>query len=154
MSRTVMRQAAVVLVVGAPGMKGVHSLARVVGDLAALGVPGSRVVPVVNRAPRSRRWRAELAAAFGALVGSAEASTSLASPIFLPERRIEECLRDGVRLPSQMTAPVTAAVRAVLMRDGRRRGEVVTAERVAPGSIGHWAYDDTGDGADAGEALG
>ncbi|HWC39304.1 MAG TPA: hypothetical protein VG476_12275 [Acidimicrobiales bacterium] len=154
MSRTVMSQADVVLVVGAPSMKGVHSLARVVGDLLALGVPGSCIVPVVNRAPRSRRWRSELVTAFGALVGSAGEEASIASPIFLPERRMEECLRDGVRLPAQMISPLTGAVRAVLARRGGRQREVAGPERVAPGSIGHWGDDDRGTGADAEEAFG
>jgi hypothetical protein len=168
MGRTAMRQADAVLVVGAPGMKGVHSLARVVGDLLGLGVPGSCIVPVFNRAPRSRRWRAELAAAFAAVVGSTLASRSLpaqggvpvteqasmASPIFLPDRRIEECLRDGVRLPSQITAPLVGAVRAVLERRGPREPDMDGPERVAPGSIGHWADDDSDAGADAEQAFG
>jgi hypothetical protein len=151
MSRTAMSQADVVLVVGAPGMKGVHSLARVVGELLALGVPGSCIVPVVNRAPRARRSRSELVAAFGALIGAAGEEANIASPIFLPERRIEECLRDGVRLPSQMTAPLSGAINAVLARRGGRRRDVAGPERVAPGSIGH-CHDATG--ADAEEALG
>jgi hypothetical protein len=154
MSRTAMSQADVALVVGAPGMKGVHSLARVVGDLLGMGVPGSCIVPVVNRAPRSRRWRSELVAAFGALVGSAGEEASIASPIFLPERRIEECLRDGVRLPSQMISPLTGAVRAVLARRGGRQREVAGPERVAAGSIGHWGDDDNATGTDAEEAFG
>jgi hypothetical protein len=171
MNRTTMSQADVVLVVGAPGMKGIHSMARVVGDLLGYGVPGSCIVPVVNRAPRSRRWRAELVAAFAALVGSGVASAPhasnlsardgvpaaemarVASPIFLPERRIEECLRDGVRLPSQMTAPLTGAVQAVLVRSGGRTRHVAGPELVTPGSIGHWRSDG-GAGADAEEALG
>ncbi|TMM15262.1 MAG: ParA family protein [Actinobacteria bacterium] len=152
MSRTALSRADVVLVVGAPGMKGIHSLARVVGDLLGLGVPGSCVVPVLNRSPRSRRSRAELTAALAALIRSGAPVTSaeqagIASPIFLPERRIEECLRDGVRLPGQLTTPLTGAVRAVLeRRDGRTR-QVAGPEPVAPGSIGHW-------GAEAEEALG
>jgi hypothetical protein len=77
----------------------------------------------------------------------------IASPIFLPERRIEECLRDGVRLPSQMTAPLTGAVRAVLVRSGRRTLQLAGPEPVTPGSIGHWGSDG-GAGADAEEALG
>ena len=133
-------------------MKGIHSLARVVGDLLGLGVPGSCVVPVLNRSPWSRRSRAELTAALAALIRSGAPVTSaeqagIASPIFLPERRIEECLRDGVRLPGQLTTPLTGAVRAVLeRRDGRTR-QVAGPEPVAPGSISHW-------GAEAEEALG
>jgi hypothetical protein len=171
MSRTTMSQADVALVVGAPGMKGIHSLTRVVGDLVGHGVPGSCILPVVNRAPRSRRWRAEIVAAFAALAASGAPSVPdasnlsagaavpateqarIASPIFLPERRVEECLRDGVRLPSQMTAPLTGAVRAVLARRGDRPHPRAGPELVAPGSIGHWGPDDDA-GADAEEALG
>jgi hypothetical protein len=166
MSRTALRQADVVLVVGGPGMKGIHSLARVVGDVLGVGVPGDRVVPVVNRAPRSRRSRAELAAAVAALVesgsgpggfhevvgdgGRATEQARIASPIFLPERRVEECLRDGVCLPSQLTAPLTGAVRAVLARNGGRAHPPTGPEAVVPGSLGHWGPDDH----DAEEALG
>jgi hypothetical protein len=170
MSRTALRQADVVLVVGGPGMKGVHSMARVVGDVLGIGVPGDCIVPVVNRAPRSRRSRAELAAAVAALVGSGSASggfhgvvgegsratelARVASPIFLPERRVEECLRDGICLPSQLTAPVTGAVRAVLARNGDRIQPFTGPEAVVPGSLGHWGPEDHGSGADAEEALG
>jgi hypothetical protein len=171
MSRTAVRHADVVLVVGAPGMKGVHSLARVVGDVLGIGVPGDCVVPVVNRAPRSHRSRAELAAAAAALVGSGSGSgpggfyevigdggraaehDRIASPIFLPERRIEECLRDGVSLPSQLTAPLAGAVRGVLARNAGRARPATGPEAVVPGSLGHWDPDD-GAGADAEEALG
>ncbi|HEX4539127.1 MAG TPA: hypothetical protein VH112_02695 [Acidimicrobiales bacterium] len=171
MSRTAMQEADVVLVVGGPGMKGIHSLARVVTDLLGVGVPGQCVVPVVNRAPRSRRLRAELAAALAALVESGAVRephgpheltgdgartierARIASPVFLPERRIEECLRDGICLPSQLTAPLTGAVRAVLARNGDRTRRSTGPEAVVPGSLGHWGPDDHGAGADA-EALG
>jgi hypothetical protein len=171
MSRTAMRQADAVLVVGGPGMKGIHSLARLVGDVLGVGVPGHRVLPVVNRAPRSRRSRAEVVAALAALVGSGVGSARkgshevtgdggpvveparIASPIFLPERRIEECLRDGVCLPSQLTAPLTGAVRAVLARGGDRARPFTGPEAVVPGSLGHWGTDDDA-GADTEEALG
>jgi hypothetical protein len=172
MSRTAMREADAVLVVGGPGMKGIHSLARVVGDVLGVGVPGHRVVPVINRAPRSRRSRAELVAALAALLGSSAARTAneshgvtddggpdveragMASAIFLPERRIEDCLRDGVSLPSPLTAPLTGAVRAVLTRNGERARSFTGPEAVVPGSLGHWGPDDHGAGADAEEALG
>lgn len=167
MSRTAIGQADVVLVVGDSGMKGVHSLARVVCDLLGLGVPGSRIVPVLNRAPRSRRSRAELVAAFAALVGQGAASSlhvsrapgldgvantdgrTVPSPIFLPERRVEDCLRDGVRLPSQMTLPLAGAVRAVQTRHGRRQHAIEGPQLIAPGSLGHWGSEDPVAGAPA-----
>ena len=78
----------------------------------------------------------------------------MASPIFLPERRIEECLRDGVSLPWQLTVPLTGAVRAVLARSDDRARPFTGPEAVVPGSLGHWGTDDDDAGADAEEALG
>ena len=130
MARTAARFADVVVVVGAPGMKGLHSLVRVVADLHAAGVPTDRVVPVVNRAPRSRRARAETAAAFAALTPS----TAPASPLFLAERPVDSALRDGVRLPAAFTAPLVGACRAVQRRTVVPVGPV----RVQPGTVPSW----------------
>jgi hypothetical protein len=171
MSRTAAGQADVVLVVGQPGMKGVHSLAGVVDDLIGFGVPADRVLRVIIRAPRSRRVRAELASALAALVGSrqgpaagaGEARTlpasaadraGLASPIFVAERRVEECLRDGVRLPSQMTTPLAGAVAALVDRCGGRVPPLQGPEAVVPGSLGHLGMDDPGPDAGSQAALG
>ena len=52
LARSVAGIADVVVVVGAPGVGGVHSLLRVVRDLLELGVGADRIVPVVNRSPR------------------------------------------------------------------------------------------------------
>ena len=171
MSRTATGQADVVLVVGQPGMKGIHSLAGVVDDLVGFGVPVDRVLPVINRAPRSRRARAELASALAALVGSRQEPTpgagdprtlpasaldraGLASPIFVAERRIEEYLRDGVRLPSQMTTPLAGAVAALVDRRGWRVPPLREPEAVVPGSLGHWGVDEPGPDAGSEAALG
>ncbi len=48
MARTAVQRADAVVVVGACGVKGLHALVRVVGDLLAAGVPAARMVPVVN----------------------------------------------------------------------------------------------------------
>src|SRR5690606_36831798 len=71
--------AAVVLRAGLPGITGVHARLRVVRDLLELGVPGERIVPVVNRAPRSPRLRAELAGALTGLLAAAAPDAVLAS---------------------------------------------------------------------------
>jgi MinD-like ATPase involved in chromosome partitioning or flagellar assembly len=130
MARTAHVHADVALVVGLPGMKGVHSLVRVVNDLLAFGVGSARIVPVVNRAPRSPRARAEMAKAVAGLCRS-----PVAPPVFVPERRVDELLRDGARLPPVLTGPLLGAFAAV--RGGRFRD--VEPERIAPGSIGAWA---------------
>jgi len=143
MSRVATAAAGAVVVVGACGMKGLHSLVSVVADILDFGVPAGRIVPVFNRAPRSPRARSELAQGFAALLPDA-AATALPAPIFLPERAVEEALRDGVRLPVALTDPLTGAYRAVIQRSGTSSLVVTGAEPqlVRPGSLGGWAGPD------------
>lgn len=135
----------VVFAVGVPSMKGLHSLARVVGDLVDFGVPPDRVVPVLNRAPRRPRARAELTRALAALVGPL---TGRGGPgaVFVPERRVEAALRDGTRLPAPLTRPLAAAFAAVLGRTGEREVPEVRPEPVAPGSLGSWPVEEVAGG--------
>ena len=137
MSRSAAAHADVVFAVGAPGMKGTHSLVRVIGDLLSVGVPAQNIVPVVNRGPRANRARAETAAAIASLAAPA-AAESLPSPIFLPERRVDEALRDGVRLPDQFVQPLIAAWRATVA-DRRASTTQSQLRKVVPGSVGAWA---------------
>lgn len=143
MARTVSSAADVVFAVGLPGMKGVHSLVRVLGELLDHDVPAERIVPVVNRAPKGGRARAELTSAVALLLGGRPAAAHLSSPIFLPERRVDEALRDGVRLHPSLTAPLAGAFNAVV--DGvavpRRRDTTGAPELVQPGALGRWASD-------------
>lgn len=132
MSRTALRTADVVLVVGLPGMKGLHSLSRVLGDLVAFGVSPGRIVPVINRAPRSPRQRAEQTAALAALMPRQQAA--MASPVFLPERKVDDALRDGARLPAPLAQSISAAVAAIL--DRSPAASPPEPERVSPGSLG------------------
>ncbi len=138
MARTAASQADVVFAVGMAGMKGLHSLVRVLNDLRAFGVAPERVVPVVNRAPRNPRARAEITAALAALTASATsppgARASTPTPVFLPERRVDEALRLGSRLPDALAQPLAGAFAAVAQR------MPVTAVSgpapVQPGSLG------------------
>jgi len=146
MARTTATRADVVFAVGAPSLKGVHGLVRVVTDLIAFGVPGHRIVPVFNRSPRSQRARASLGAAVAELAG-ATAGAHLASPVHLPERDIESDLHDGRRLPAALGAPLAGALHAVVgravgrHRDGGR-SHSTDGERVRPGSLGRWTDDE------------
>src|SRR6202035_5822599 len=63
MARMTLAAADVVVVVGSPDMKGLHSLVRVVSELETFGISHQRILPVLNRAPRAARPRASLAAA-------------------------------------------------------------------------------------------
>ncbi|HET9442112.1 MAG TPA: hypothetical protein VFO65_02245 [Acidimicrobiales bacterium] len=142
MTRTAAAQADVVLCVGLPGMKGIHALVRVVGDLLDHGVPAGRVVPVVNRAPKGARQRAEITVAVAQLLRGRGSGDGLATPVFLPERRVDEALRDMVRLPSALTAPLIGAFEAVTRRVGAGR-EAEELRPVVPGTLGHWSADVT-----------
>jgi MinD-like ATPase involved in chromosome partitioning or flagellar assembly len=147
LARTALRDADVVLVVGLPGVAGVHAHLRVVRELVEFGIAGARIVPVVNRAPRGPRQRGELGAALaGPLLAAACPGVTLAStPIFVPERRrLDDVTRDGAFLPQQIVRPLAVAVRALL----DRTPELPTPPApkpvaVAPGSLGSWSADDT-----------
>lgn len=141
LARTATSRADVVFAVGLPGMKGLHALVRVIGDLLDHGVPAARIVPVCNRAPRSARARSEVTAAVAALLqGRPEAST-LPSPIFVPEREVEGLLFDGVRLPSAVTAPLAGAFNGIVASTPPRSEAADEPQLVAPGSLGHWTPD-------------
>jgi len=141
MSRTAVLGADVVFAVGLPGPKGTHALARVLNELRAAGVRPGRVVPVLNRAPRSGRARAELSATLAGLTGSGAAP--FAPPVFLPERRVEEPLLDGARLGAAMTRPLAGAFTAVVDGPAPGPGPEGTGPRlVRPGSLGAWSDGD------------
>ena len=143
MARTAVRRADVVFVVGLPSMKGVHALVRVLADVVAFGVEPGRIVPVVNCAPRSPRTRASLTAAVAELVAPAVAragtasGAGMAAPVFLPERKVDDDLHDGARLPALLGAPLAGAFRAVLDRAAPPAD--IGIERVRPGTLGRWA---------------
>ena len=141
LARSTLMAADVVLGIGLPGLGGLHSLLRVLADVRELGVEPSRVVPVLNRAPRNPRARADLSRALGALAGRVLDGADLAStPLFVPERRrLDDQLRDSAGLPAAMGIPLAAAVRAVLDRVAARPAGLSSGPvAVPPGSLGSW----------------
>jgi MinD-like ATPase involved in chromosome partitioning or flagellar assembly len=140
MARTAARASDVVLVVGRPGMKHLHGTVRLVRELQELGVPAARIVPVINCAPRNPRQRAEIAAALADLTttSAADGGGGMASPIFLPERRVDQALRDGVALPAPLGETTAGAYRAALARAEQLPAPSAEPEpvAVAPGSLG------------------
>jgi hypothetical protein len=138
MARTAVTRADVVLAVGRPGVKGLHSLVRVLGDLVACGVAVERIVPVISCGPRQGRGRADIASALASLFRPLGGDV-LASPVFVPRRRVDEALRDGLPLPAPLPAVTAGAVRAVLARTGREQAPAASVpQRVVPGSLGAW----------------
>lgn len=139
MARATASRASAVVVLGTAGMKGLHGLVRTMLDLLNFGVPGRRIVPVINQAPRSPRERAELATSLGSLARASlgASGSALPSPVFLPGRKVDTALQDGVRLPKPLPDLLVGAVGHVLDNAGARartqdRGQPT---RVAPGSL-------------------
>lgn len=146
MSRTVAAQADVVVVTALAGTQGLHRLGRVLGDLRELGVPDTRLLPVVNRAPRSPRARAEITRALADLLAARhqpDTPSALASPLFVTEhRRIDAAIRDGLGVPSSLAASVTAAVGSLADRVAHESLRTTGPDEpvaVRPGSLGSWA---------------
>jgi hypothetical protein len=141
MARCTLAAADLVVVLGLPGIAGVHSLLRVLRDLDELGVDPGRVLPTLNRAPRSARSRADLARALATLAGEVADGTWATTPMFLPERRrLDDLLRDAAAPPITLASPLVAAVRAVLERraDSDKVASPDGPVAVAPGSLGSW----------------
>ncbi|MCU4183918.1 hypothetical protein K6U06_06060 [Acidiferrimicrobium sp. IK] len=136
LARSTTTAADVVFAVGAPGLKGVHSLGRLVTELTASGVDPRRVVPVINRAPRHPRSRAELS---GALAVAAGTAGPVNGAVYVPERKVDEAVRDGLALPDGVVAPVVGAMHAVIDRHADAAARLAAPARVTPGSLGHWA---------------
>ncbi len=139
MARATLSAADLVVVVGVPGMKGLHSHLRTVRDVLAHGVPGDRVLPLINRSPKGPRARAELTSAFGALL---DEGVGVPSPVHVGDRRhVDDVLRDGTRFPDAWFAPLVTSVQAVLDRVGAvpaAAGGDDLLEPVRPGSLGSW----------------
>ena len=146
LARTAMAAAATVVVVGEPGTTRLYALVRVLDGVLGHGIEPDDVVVVINRAPRSRRARSELARGLAELTAGLPGGDRLAAPVFLPERRsLDSVIRDGDRLPSSLCGPLAAAVGGMLARSGaqpvdaaRRHDEPVP---VAPGSLGSFTDD-------------
>jgi hypothetical protein len=138
LARSAVLHSTVVVAVGAPGMKGVHSLAALIRSLTRVGVAPGRIIPLVNRSPRSPRARAELARALASLLSTSGTGAALAGPVHLPERKVEDVLRDGGLLPAALVDPVVDAVQAVAARQADSSPPRASRSLIKPGSLGSW----------------
>lgn len=138
LARTATVRADVVVVVGSAGLKGVHSLTLLIQALVGHGVEPARILPCINRAPRGPRARAQVASTLASLLGGVQVS----SPVFLPERNVEEAFHDGLRLPPALVQPVTGGVQAMLDRLADHAPAAAAVSAIAPGSLGSWAEQD------------
>ena len=138
LARLACARASVVVVVGLPGLKGLHSLRRVVAELAGHGVPADRLVTVLNRAPRSPRLRAELVrTCHELLVDTSGAPLVAGPPVFVGRyRNVETALRAAHRIPDQLGGIVAGAVEAVAARAGAAGPAPAEPVAIRPGSLG------------------
>jgi len=138
LARSAITRAEVVVVAGEASMKGCFALVRTIGDLLDHGVPPDRVLPVVNRSPRSPRARAELTTGLATLLQASigDAGERLVSPLHLPSRRVDEALRDGVAVPTPLPGLLARAVNALADRAAPADAvdDLVPAP-IAPGSL-------------------
>lgn len=138
-ARATLKRADLVVVVGTPGPKGAHSLARTLRDLRAFGVPPERLMPVVNRAPRSPRQRADLLKALTA-PSTADAAGAVADPLLVPDRRdLDSRITDGLGVPAAIADPLIEHAERRLRACGRREAldnRSVAPVAVLPGSLG------------------
>lgn len=147
LARTTIELADVVVVVGTPGPKGAHSSLRVLRDCLDAGVDPDRIVLVVNRMPRGRAARTEVARAIHDLLATSHPGRDLLGPVFLPERRqVDDAVRDAAPLPAAVVDPVTMAVQHRLDSVPDRSGTPVedVPQAVQPGSLGTWEREVAG----------
>jgi hypothetical protein len=133
LARATAIEADVVFVVGGPGVKGTYALARLIGELLRFGVRPGAIVPVVNRAARGRRSRSEVDAALELLL---PARTELRPTVFIPERKVEEAIRDGALLPTALGEPLVAAYRAAVVAGSAGPRVARTPTPIAAGALG------------------
>ena len=136
LARTTLRRADLVVVVAPPSVAGFRRLVMTVDDLTRFGLAPTRLLPLVTRAPRRGRGRAEITAALG------ELAPGMSSPVFVPDRRnLDDLIRTATPLPRSIVQPVTAAVEALLDRQPLVPAADEQPEPVAvvPGSLGSWA---------------
>lgn len=128
-------QADLVLVVGSPGLKGIHSLTRTMRNIVKASVSEARVVPVINRAPKRSTERAEITKTLALLGTSGSPAMTWNAPIFLPDRNVESALREGDLLDKKIAAPLGIAVEALIPQLAGEGQASTTPARITPGSL-------------------
>lgn len=143
MARHTAVQADVIFVVGRSGVKGLHSLVRVMTDLISINVPIYRIIPVINESSGRPSQKAQLAKSLQDLMAMGASDRLVTPPLFVPARPVEHALRDAVRLPAPIPALMAGAYRAVVDRVGSNNYKLeLEPQLVAPGSIGTWPTEE------------
>ncbi len=134
----------VVVVVGTPGLRGVHALSRCLRALIDLGVDPERLVPVINHAPRGLLARREITQAVREQVRPVLGRDSdLMAPLFVPTiKGVEGALHAASSLPGQLAAEIA---KVVIDRRSRHASAAPEPELIRPGSFGAFElYEEIG----------
>jgi hypothetical protein len=148
LARSVTASADVVVVTADPSLPGIHHLVRLIGALVEHGVPTERLQPVVIRAPKAGRARAQITQAVSDLLRPVLGpfADQLASPVFIGDnRKLDQALRDGIGVPTAVSSTLAAAVQAAQARVAALPVPATGAGAptpVTPGSLGRWAPDE------------
>ena len=134
MARTTVAASAAVVIVGRSSLSGLAGLVRTIEELHAHGVDPGRMLPVCSQAPRSVARRAEFTRALAKLVDLP--GDGLPSVLFVPRRRIDAALRDGLALPKPLVRTVTRAVQHLVDRHAEPPSASMEPVAVQPGSLG------------------
>lgn len=129
-SRVTVERAALVVVVGGAGVKGIHDLVRQVHELCALGTPTDRILPVVNRGRRNAPTRRSTDMSIAQLLGE----DAVLPPVHLPTvSALERVHQQVAPLGHALCHPLGKAVRTALLLGGTRR--TAGPELVVPGTL-------------------
>ncbi len=136
-----LRRADLVMVVGRPGIKGIHALASLLVEVISAGVPANRVVPVVNDSPRSPVTRSQIDRAIERLAlpaGPDAARAARPAPVHLRHQRHLEDLHERCSaLPEALTSPLCGSTTRLLRQlDPRPLDHEPALDRVRPGELG------------------
>jgi cellulose biosynthesis protein BcsQ len=124
-----------VLVVVRPGVKGLHDLARIVGDLVRSGLPPSCIQPVLNGGRSSAATRAQMARAVRDLTNRAAHDDGVRRAAFIRSHRgMETSHRTSGRLPAGLCGPLATAVASTPPRTDTV--ERSAGARIRPGDLG------------------
>jgi hypothetical protein len=135
MSRTAIEDASAVFAVGHPSVKGLHALNRVLIDLGELGVPAENIAPVFNQSPRTPKVRAGYNGALAELISYRDGAAHRVTPVHVPSRPIDACIRSGTAFPEAITQPLLGAASVLLDGSNVERPRASLFARIKPGSL-------------------
>jgi MinD-like ATPase involved in chromosome partitioning or flagellar assembly len=145
LARLTVAQADVVFVVGNPGFKGIHALTRTLRQVVNAGAAAERVVPIVTRTSKKLVQRADVTKTISTIGRHGTPPMVWNAPVFLPDRAVENALRDGARLPRQLTNPLLTAYEGIVERI-IATGNAIPFDQpepqpITPGSLGSAELD-------------